>query len=176
MRGWAPTSTTQTGIYGTGSTVTVTVPPPPGQADGSIHHRWEGGGPHRDYPTVTNLLPLLVCAVAARLSFRMRKRSLRVMEVCCGGVGVGGGREERDQRPAGSLATGGPGATHRFPNAVDVKLQRNSFRYFFLYRFHDSGDGGRSWGVQGPSGGGPIRRQNHRECFRSGRHDSKQPQ
>lgn len=156
MREWAPTSTTQTGVYGTGSGGTQTrplsFPPSPSRADGSIHQRWEGGSPHRDYPTVTNLLPLLVCAVVARLSFRMRKRSFRVMEVCCGDA-------ERSVI-RGDLPTASPqvgaGATHRFPNAVDVKLQRDSFRHFFLYRFHDSGGGGCSWGVQGPSGGRPT--------------------
>lgn len=85
------------------------------------------------------------------MSFRMRNRSLRVIDVCCGDAERTPIRE--DLRPPGDRRAG---ATHRFPNAVDVKLQRDSFRYFFLYRLHHGGDGGRGWGMQGPSGGGPT--------------------
>lgn len=60
--------------------------------------------------------------------------------------------ENTSRRPDSRRAA----TTHRFPNAVDVKLQRNSFRYFFLYRFHHGRDGTRGRGVQGPGGGGPT--------------------
>lgn len=87
------------------------------------------------------------------MSFRMRKRSLRVIDVCCGGAGMAVIRRGRHAwcQPGNRRA----GGTHRLPDAVDVKLQRNSFRYFLLHRFHHGGDGGAGWGVQGPSGGGP---------------------
>ncbi len=46
--------------------------------------------------------------------------------------------------------------SHRFPNAVDVELQRYTFWYFLLHWFRFDGSRGGSWGVQGPSSGRPA--------------------
>lgn len=45
--------------------------------------------------------------------------------------------------------------SHRFPNTVDVKLQRHSFWYLLLHRFHLHGGNTGSRGMQGPSCWGP---------------------
>lgn len=48
--------------------------------------------------------------------------------------------------------------SYRFPNTVDVKLQRHSFWYFLFHRFHLDRSGGDNRGMQGPSGGRPKKK------------------